>query len=326
MKSRKLGSAGLEVSAIGYGAMGAHIGYGASDVEGAAKTVHRAYELGITLFDTAEMYGWGENEKFLGKAVHGFRDDIKIATKFGFVQDPTGGWNMELNSTPENIRKVAEASLLRLGVDHIDLFYQHRPDPNVPIEDVAGTVGDLIQEGKVGYFGMSEVGENLLRRANAVQQVSALQTEYSIFERDAEVLIPVLAELGIGFVPYSPLGRGFLTGQTKPAAEYDQTDIRSMDPRWQPGNYEKNLDAVQKLSALAQAKGGTVAQLALAWLLAQGENIVPIPGTRNANRVAENAGAAEFDLNAEDLAAISEILPKGGFGARYIKEFMPEWD
>lgn len=326
MQKRKLGSAGLEVSAIGYGAMGAHIGYGASDETNAAVAILRAYDLGVTLFDTAEMYGWGENEKFLGRVVKGFRDDIKIATKFGFVQDPDGGWNMNLDSSPANIRKVAEESLLRLGIDHIDLFYQHRPDPNVPIEEVAGAVGDLVKEGKVLYFGMSEVGENLLRRANAVHPVTALQTEYSIFERDAEVLFPVLKELGIGFVPYSPLGRGFLTGQTKPAAEYDQTDIRAIDPRWQPGNYEKNLDAVQKLSALAASKDGTVAQLALAWLLAQADNIVPIPGTRNADRVSENVDAATFELTSEDLAAIAEILPRGGFGARYIKDFMPEWD
>lgn len=326
MKKRILGSQNLEVSAIGYGAMGVHTAYGASDETSAIGTVHKAYDLGVTFFDTAELYGWGENEAFLGRAVESFRDDIVIATKFGFTPDPEGGWNIGVDSSPANIRRVTENSLRYLKTDRIDLLYQHRPDPNVPIEDVAGTVKELIEEGKVLHFGLSEVGENTIRKAHAVHPVAALQTEYSVFEREVEVLFPVLEELRIGFVPYSPLGRGFLTGQAKPADQYEETDMRRFDPRWQPGNYEKNIEAVQQLTALAESKGGSVAQLSLAWLLAQGSYIVPIPGTRNPVRLAENAGAADFDLSDEDLAKIAEILPKGSFGARYAEQMMPQWD
>ncbi len=325
MKTRKLGSHGPEVSAIGYGAMGIHLAYGPSDEAESLDTVRRAIDLGITFFDTAELYGWGENEKFLGRAVQDVRDNIVIATKFGFQQTPNP-YEVAFDSSPENIRKVTENSLSYLGTDRIDLLYQHRPDPDVPVEDVAGAVADLVREGKVLHFGMSEVGEKTIRRAHAVQSVSALQTEYSLFERDVESLFPALRELGIGLVPYCPLGRGFLTGQAKPANEYDQMDIRSFDPRWQPGNYEKNVEAVQKLAVFAEKKGATVAQLALAWLLAQGEDIVPIPGTRNRKRLAENAGAADLALSADDLAEIDAILPHGGFGARYIDDFMPDWE
>ncbi|WP_170335554.1 aldo/keto reductase [Ruegeria arenilitoris] len=326
MKKRQLGSQGLEVSALGYGAMGVTSFYGTSDEASALAAVQKAYDLGVTFFDTAELYGWGENEKFIGRAVKDFRDDIVIATKFGFSPDPDGGLSIGLNSTPENIRKVTENSLRYLDTDRIDLLYQHRPDPNVPIEDVAGTVADLIKEGKVLHFGLSEAGEKTLRRAHAVQPVAALQTEYSLFARDVEVLFPVLRELGIGFVPYSPLGRGFLTGHAKPADNYEETDFRKFDPRWQPGNFEKNVDAVEKLKALAKTKNAPVSQLALAWLLAQGDDIAPIPGTRSQERLTENVGAAELDLNADDLKAIAEILPKGGFGARYAEAFMPQWD
>ena len=331
MQTRKLGQQGLEVSAIGYGAMGISAFYGETDEAAALATVRRAFDLGVTFFDTAELYGWGENEKFLGRALKDVRDDVVIATKFGFTLGPKGEdfiedrYNIGLCSRPDHIRKVAENSLRYLGTDHIDLLYQHRPDPNVPPEDVAGAVSDLIREGKVLHFGMSEVGADTLQRAHAVQPVTALQTEYSLFARDAEVLFPTLRDLGIGFVPYSPLGRGFLTGHAKPADEYDETDFRRMDPRWQPGNFEKNVEAVEKLSALAKEKGGTVGQLALSWLLAQGEDIVPIPGTRSAERVAENVGAADLELSKDDLNAIDQILPKGGFGARYPDEIMPEW-
>ncbi|MEM8985237.1 MAG: aldo/keto reductase [Pseudomonadota bacterium] len=326
MKTRTLGQNGPEVSAIGYGAMGATSFYGSSDETSAIATIRRAFDLGVTFFDTAEMYGWGENEKLVGRALKGIRDQVVIATKFGFTPDSDAGLGIGLNSRPDNIRRVAENSLRYLGTDHIDLFYQHRPDPEVPAEDVAGAVGELIREGKVKHFGMSEVGEETLRRAHAVQPVSALQTEYSVFERDVEVLFPALRELGVGFVPYSPLGRGFLTGQAKPANEYEETDFRRMDPRWQPGNFEKNVEAVEKLSALAASKGRTVAQLALSWLLAQGDDIVPIPGTRNQERLTENVGAADFELSNDDLSAIADILPKGAFGARYAEGFMPEWD
>lgn len=326
MKTRKLGSGGLEVSTIGYGAMGVTAFYGETDEAAALATIHRALDLGVTFFDTAELYGWGENEKFLGRALKHHRDEVVIATKFGFLQDPDGGLSMGFNSHPDHIRKVAEQSLHYLGTDHIDLFYQHRTDPNVPPEDVADAVGDLIQEGKVLHFGMSEVGAETLRRAHAVQPVTALQTEYSLFARDVEVLFPTLRELGIGFVPYSPLGRGFLTGHAKPANAYDESYFRKFDPRWAPGNFEKNVEAVEKLSALAEKHDASVAQLALGWLLAQGDDIVPIPGTRSQTRLAENVGAANIDMTPEILEAIADILPKGGFGARYAEAFMPEWD
>jgi aryl-alcohol dehydrogenase-like predicted oxidoreductase len=270
--------------------------------------------------DTAELYGWGENEKIVGRAVQGFRDNIVIATKFGFTRD------FGVDSRPEHIREVAENSLRYLGVDVIDVLYQHRVDPNVPIEDVAGTVKELIDAGKVRYFGLSEAGSNTIRRAHAVQPVSALQTEYSLFERDAEQLFPTLEELGIGFVAYSPLGRGFLTGTAKPAGRYHRSDMRNTDPRWQPGNFEQNLAAVEQLRTLAGAKGATVSQLALAWLLAQRDYIVPIPGTRSAKRVEENVAAADLELTPADRERISEILPTGGFGARYAEGRVPAWD
>jgi aryl-alcohol dehydrogenase-like predicted oxidoreductase len=249
---------------------------------------------------------------------------VVLATKFGFdlAANPYGG---ALNSRPDNIRRVADNSLRYLGTDRIDVFYQHRVDPEVPIEDVAGAVKELVDAGKVKYFGLSEAGPQTIRRAHAVQPVSVLQTEYSLFAREVEELFPVLEELGIGFVAYSPLGRGFITGSAKPASEYDPTDYRHHDPRWLPGNFEKNVDAVARLGEFARMKGITVSQLALAWLLAQGEHIVPIPGTRSAARIEENAGAADVTLTEADLAAIREILPHGGFGARYADQAMPTW-
>ncbi|MDF2896741.1 MAG: Pyridoxine 4-dehydrogenase [Rhodococcus erythropolis] len=320
MENRTLGTQGLTVSAIGYGAMGITFAYGAGDEAGGAAAIRRAYELGVTFFDTAELYGFGANEKLVGNAVKGFRDEIVIATKFGYTPD------FALNSRPEHIREVTENSLRYLQTEVIDVLYQHRVDPNVPIEDVAGTVGELIQEGKVRYFGLSEAGTATIRRAHAVQPVSVLQTEYSLFEREVEQLFPLLDELGIGFVPYSPLGRGFLTGTAKPSNTYDASDMRSFDPRWQPGNFEKNVAAVDELTRLAQSKGAAVSQLALAWLLAQGEHIVPIPGTRSVARVEENVGAAALTLTPGDVERIAEILPAGGFGARYIDEQLPTWD
>lgn len=320
MKQRTLGRQGLETSAIGFGAMGISIAYGPGDEQDGIRTIQKAHDLGVTFFDTAELYGWGENEKIVGRAVKSFRDEIVIATKFGFTRD------FGQDSRPEHICEVVENSLRYLGVDHIDVLYQHRVDPNVPIEDVAGAVRQLIDAGTVKYFGLSEAGSDTIRRAHAVQPVSVLQTEYSLFERDVEALFPTLTELGIGFVPYSPLGRGFLTGTAKPADQYDETDMRRTDPRWQPGNYEKNLEATRQLTALAAAKGGTVAQLALAWLLAQGDDIVPIPGTRSPERVAENVGAVDLALTDADLARIDEILPGGGFGARYVEDHLPVWE
>ncbi|MFF4753267.1 aldo/keto reductase [Streptomyces sp. NPDC002514] len=260
-----------------------------------------------------------------GCAVKDFRDEVVLATKFGYdmTADPLG---IAVDSRPETIRQVADNSLRYLGTDHIDVFYQHRVDPEVPIEEVAGTVKELIEAGKVKYSGLSEAGPQTIRRAHAVQPVSVLQTEYSLFERDVEQLFPVLDELGIGFVAYSPLGRGFITGTAKAAGQYDRTDVRNFDPRWQPGNFEKNLDAVERLKDLAATKGCTVSQLALAWLLARGEHIVPIPGTRSPERIEENAGAADVSLSEADLAVIHDILPTGGFGSRYVEQAMPTWD
>lgn len=326
MQQRTLGGQGLTVSALGYGSMGLTMAYGPGDEQEGVAAIQRAHELGVTFIDTAELYGWGtgSNEILVGKAVKGFRDEVVLATKFGFdLSDLSKGFG--LNSRPDNIREVADNSLRHLGVDHIDVFYQHRVDPDVPIEEVAGTVKELIDAGKVKYFGLSEAGPQTIRRAHAVQPVSVLQTEYSLFERDVEQLFPVLDELGIGFVPYSPLGRGFITGTAKPAGEYDTTDMRRSDPRWQPGNFEKNVAAVERLAALAAAKGATVSQLALAWLLTRGEHIVPIPGTRSVRRIEENAAAADLTLTGADLEAIAEILPHGGFGARYAAEHVPVW-
>jgi len=323
MQQRQLGSQGLEVSALGYGAMGISVAYGPADEQGGLATIKRAHELGVTFFDTAEYYGQGENERIVGKALAPVRDEVTIATKFGF--DYTGTRKSGLDSRPERIREVTDNSLRFLGTDHIDVLYQHRVDPDVPIEDVAGTVKELIQAGKVRFFGLSEAGERTIRAAHAVQAVSVLQTEYSIFERDVEVLLPVLRELGIGFVPYSPLGRGFLTGQARPNEEYPIGDMRVWDARFQAGNFEKNQDAIRQLTELAATKGTTVAQLALAWVLAQGDDMVPIPGTRNVSRLEENVGAAMVSLDQAELAHIRAILPEGGYGARYPDAYMPVW-
>ncbi|MGY5956462.1 aldo/keto reductase [Kosakonia sp. BK9b] len=318
MQKRKLGKHGPEVSAMGYGAMGITLWYGPSNEQQGIETIRRAYDLGVTLFDTAEVYGWGDNEKLVGRALRGIRENVVIATKFGLTREYT------MNSRPEHIREVTENSLRYLGVEYIDVLYQHRVDPNVPIEDVAGAVRDLIQEGKVKYFGLSEAGPQTIRKAHAVQPVAALQTEYSVFERDVEAILPVTRELGIGLVAYAPLGRGFLTADVRPAAEYDETDSRRFDPRWQPGNFEKNRAAVEQLTVLARQKGASVSQFALAWLLAQGNDIVPIPGTRRQDRLVENIRAAELSLTQEDIDEISRILPDGAFGERY-SAGTPEW-
>jgi aryl-alcohol dehydrogenase-like predicted oxidoreductase len=319
MQKRKLGTNGPEVSAIGYGAMGITVAYGASEEAKGIDAIRRAHDLGVTLFDTAEVYGWGDNERVVGRAVAGFRDEVVIATKFGFTE------SYGFDSRPEHIRKVVDNSLRYLGVDHIDILYQHRVDPNVPIEDVAGAVGELVARGKVKHFGLSEAGPKTIRAAHATHPVAVLQTEYSLFERDVEDLLPVIRELGIGLVPYSPLGRGFLTGTPKPAAEYTEDDMRRTDPRWQPGNYEKNVEAVRQLADVARDKGVNVSQLALAWLLAQGDDIVPIPGTRSLERLETNVAAADVVLSEEDLKRIRQILPQGGFGARYAEGSEPDW-
>lgn len=320
-RKRVLGAQGLESSAIGFGCMGISIAYGPGDERAGVAAIRRAYDLGVTHFDTAEMYGWGENERIVGRALKDIRDDVVVATKFGFTAPDLG-----VDSRPEHIRKVLDNSLRNLGMDYIDLVYQHRVDPNVPIEDVAGVVKEYIDAGKVKYFGLSEAGARTIRRAHLVQPVSVLQTEYSLFERDVESLFPTLRELGIGFVAYSPLGRGFITGTAKPANAYDATDMRRYDPRWQPGNFEQNLVATNRLGELAKTRGITLAQLALAWVLAQGDDIVPIPGTRSAERVQENIGAADVVLTQSDIDSIAEILPAGGFGARYVEAMLPTWD
>ena len=325
MHARTLGTEGLEVSALGPGCMGMSQSFGARPPRDEMISFLRsAVDRGVTLFDTAEVYGPFHNEELVGEALQPVRDDVVIATKFGFAFDEDGKQS-GVTSRPESIRAAVDGSLRRLGVDVIDLLYQHRVDPDVPIEDVAGTVKALIDEGKVRFFGLSEAGPETIRRAHAVQPVSVLQTEWSLFERTVEAdVLPVLRELGIGFVPYSPLGRGFLTSDPKPASEYPADDMRSWSERWQPGNFERNVDAVEQLRALAAEKDATAPQLALAWLLAQGEDVVPIPGTRSAARIEENAGAAAVTLTPAELATIHEALPAGGFGSRYPEAFMPK--
>jgi aryl-alcohol dehydrogenase-like predicted oxidoreductase len=328
MQQRVLGGEGLAVSALGLGTMGMTIAYGpAADEQGAIATIRQAYEWGVTFFDTAEMYGQGtgSNEQLLGHAVAGFRDEVVVATKFGF--DLTGTRPHGMDSRPERIREVADNSLRYLGTDRIDVLYQHRIDPDVPIEDVAGAVRDLVAAGKVRYFGLSEAGPQTIRRAHAVQPVSVLQTEYSVFERDVEEsVLPTVRELGIGFVAYSPLGRGFLTGAVRPPQEYADNDMRRVrDPRWQADNYAKNRAALSQLEALAAEKDVAVSQLALAWLLAQGDDVVPIPGTRSIARLEENVGAVDVSLTDDDLRRVREAFPDGAYGARYGAGRVPVW-
>lgn len=321
MKTRELGD-GLTVSAIGLGCMGMNQVYGtAIDQAEAARVLAKAVDLGITFFDTAEVYGPYLNEELVGAGLKPFRDKVVIATKFGFDIAPEGQGFARMrgvDSRPEHIREVAEASLKRLGVEVIDLLYQHRVDPNVPIEDVAGTVKDLIAEGKVKHFGLSEAGAATIRKAHAVQPVAALQSEYSLWTRGVEAeILPTLRELGIGLVPYSPLGRGFLTGAIK-AETLGDNDFRRGMPRFQGEALEKNLSLVDALTAIAAEKGITPAQLALAWILHQGEDISPIPGTTKIARLEENAGAADVTLSAEDLARIAAAVPETAVeGERY---------
>ena len=307
MQKRKLGKSGLEVSAIGFGCMGISFGFGpAIDKKDGIALIRAAVERGVTFFDTAEVYGAYTNEELVGEALAPFRKQVAIATKFGFKIDAAGK-QAGLDSRPEHIKEVAEASLKRLKIDVIDLLYQHRVDPNVPIEDVAGAVKDLIQQGKVKHFGLSEAGVNVIRRAHAVQPVTALQSEYSLFWREPEdEILPTLDELGIGFVPFSPLGKGFLTGAINPATQFDKTDFRNIVPRFSPENRKANQALVELLSKFAQRKKATPAQIALAWLLAQKPWIVPIPGTTKLHRLEENLGAANVALTSDDLRQIDE--------------------
>jgi aryl-alcohol dehydrogenase-like predicted oxidoreductase len=308
MNKRKLGQIGPEVSALGLGCMGLNFGYGTvTDKSDAIKLIRAAFEAGVTFFDTAEAYGPFTNEEMLGEAVAPFRKQVVIATKFGFDMNVRLG----LDSRPEHIRQVAEESLKRLKTDVIDLFYQHRVDPNVPIEDVAGTVKDLIREGKVKHFGLSEAGVNTIRRAYAVQPVTALQSEYSLFWREPEAeIIPVLEELGIGFVPFSPLGKGFLTGKISDKTTFDKSDFRNTVPRFSPENRKANQALVDLVVQLAAEKKVTPAQIALGWLLAQKSWIIPIPGTTKLERLKENLGAVNVALTSEDLTEINTACSK----------------
>jgi aryl-alcohol dehydrogenase-like predicted oxidoreductase len=307
MKTRALGKGGLEVSALGLGCMGMTWAYGdAGDRSDMIKLLRDAVELGVTFFDTAEVYGPLTNEELVGEALAPLRDRVVIATKFGFKLDPNGGPRaIGLDSRPEHIKAVADAALKRLRTDHIDLFYQHRVDPNVPIEDVAGAVADLVKAGKVKHFGLSEAGVATIRKAHAVQPVAALQSEYSLWSRDPEPeILPLLEELGTGFVPYSPLGRGFLTGAFTAQTQFAPNDFRRTNPRFQAEALEKNAPLIEALTAIARGMGATPGQLALAWLLAQKPWIAPIPGTRKRERLVENIGAAVLELSASDLQAI----------------------
>lgn len=317
MEKRTLGKSGLEVSALGLGCMGLSFGYGpAADKQDATKLLHAAIERGVTFFDTAEAYGPFANEELLGEALAPYRDKLVIATKFGFLD---GDSKAGLNSRPERIREVAEASLKRLRTDRIDLFYQHRVDPNVPIEDVAGTVKDLILEGKVKHFGLSEAGVQSIRKAHAVQPIAALQSEYSLWWREPEKeIIPTLEELGIGFVPFSPLGKGFLTGAINENTTFDKTDFRNIVPRFTAEARKANQGVVELLGRIAAEKNATPAQIALAWLLAQKPWIVPIPGTTKLHRLEENLGAVNIKLTDKDLSAITEAASQITIeGARY---------
>ena len=317
MDKRKLGRSGPEVSALGLGCMGLSYGYGpATDKQEGVKLIRAAFERGVTFFDTAEAYGPWANEELVGEALQPFRDRVVIATKFGFKG---GNADAGLDSRPERIRQVAEESLKRLRTDRIDLFYQHRVDPNVPVEDVARTVKDLIREGKVKHFGLSEAGADTIRRAHAVQPVAAVQSEYSMWWREPEEkVLPTLEELGIGFVPFSPLGKGFLTGAINEKTSFDKTDFRNTVPRFTPEARKANEDLVELLREMAAQKRATPAQIALAWLLSRKPWIVPIPGTTKLHRVEENVGAASVELTRENLRSIDEALSRiTVHGARY---------
>lgn len=327
LPTSKLGRYGLEVSAIGLGCMGMSQSYGPSDERESIATIHRAIELGVSLFDTAEVYGPFTNEELLGRALEGRRDQVIIATKFGWRIDAERRGSsvsldiepLGLDSRPERVRKAVEGSLRRLRTDHIDLLYQHRVDPDVPIEDVVGAMSDLVREGKVRWLGLSEAGESNIRRAHAVHPISALQSEYSLWERNLETsIIPLIRELGIGLVPFSPLGRGFLTGAVKRAEEYPEDDYRRGDPRFQGGNFDANTRAAQTVRDIARKKGATPAQIALAWLRYKGDDIVPIPGTKRRRYLEENLAAASIELDADEMRALDGALPPGKVaGPRY---------
>jgi len=317
MKMRKLGRNGPEVSAVGLGCMGMSAFYGGADEAQSIAVIHRALDLGVTLFDTAEMYGPHTNEVLLGKALKDRRNEAFIATKFGINRQPDG--SAITDGSPANVRRAVEGSLSRLGVDHIDLYYQHRIDPNTPIEETVGAMAELVKEGKVRFLGLSEAAPATLRRAHAEHPITALQTEYSLWSRDPEdELLGMVRELGIGFVPYSPLGRGFLSGEIKSIDDLASDDFRRTNPRFAGDHFQKNLDLAAAVGAIAADKGVTAAQLALAWVLAQGEDLVPIPGTRRIATLEQNAAAADIVLTPDDLARIEAVFPRGAAaGERY---------
>lgn len=318
MEKRKLGSQGLEVSALGLGCMGMSEFYSGRDDAESVATIHLALDRGVTFLDTADMYGVGANETLVGRAIRDRRDQVILATKFGNVRGEDGSYK-GVNGRPDYVRGACDASLRRLGLDMIDLYYQHRVDPNVPIEDTVGAMAELVQAGKVRYLGLSEAAPATIRRAHAVHPISALQTEYSLWSRDPEAeILPTVRELGIGFVPYSPLGRGFLTGQFKTADDIPADDYRRNSPRFRGAAFQKNLDLVREVEAMAAAKDCTPAQLALAWVLAQGNDIVPIPGTKRRPYLDQNLGALSVTLTEAERRRIDEILPPGAAeGARY---------
>ena len=322
MQTRQLGTHGPTVSALGLGCMGMSEFYGARDDDESTATIHRALELGVTLLDTSDIYGPHINEELVGRAIADRRDQVVLATKFGVVRDPDDPSVRGIDGSPAYVRARCEDSLRRLGVDHIDLYYQHRVDPDTPIEETIGAMAELVQEGKVRYLGMSEAGPETLRRANAVHQITALQTEYSLWSRDpGDEILPTCRELGIGFVAYSPLGRGFLTGAIQSIDDLAQDDYRRSSPRFQGENFDRNLELVGTISELAADKAVTPAQLALAWVLAQGEDIVPIPGTKRRARLEENVGAVDLELSDDELREIADALPEAS-GERYPEQMM----
>jgi aryl-alcohol dehydrogenase-like predicted oxidoreductase len=318
MRQRKLGRQGLTVSAMGLGCMGMSEFYGPADDAESIATIHRALELGVTFLDTADIYGPFKNEELVGRAIRDRRDRVTLATKFGNERRADGSW-VGVNGKPEYVRRACDASLRRLGVDHVDLYYQHRVDRTVPIEDTVGAMAELVRAGKVRFLGLSEAAPATIRRAHAVHPITALQTEYSLWSRDVEEeILPTVRELGIGFVAYSPLGRGFLSGRFRRPEDIPDGDYRRNNPRFQGENFRRNLDLVERVEEIAAEKGATPSQLALAWVLARGDDVVPIPGTKRRSYLEENAGAAEVVLAPDDLRRIDEVAPRGAAaGSRY---------